>query len=280
MNNVRLELRLDQIEVPDDRLRGADPLEVDKVAASMAEIGQLQDIEVRLENERGKYPLNIGLHRLLAAGKIGKPTLWAQVFAGTDDEARLREIDENLHRHELNAIDQAVFLGARREVYERLHGKIRPGQPSKKRIGVHAHQFSFFDDTFDRFGLSREVVKRALSRLNRLSAPVRAMLRGSATARSTREVDALARLAATEQFEVAQLLAGEKPPKNVAAALAKVRGIERRSLHIVKTATDRMVTIWGKASPAERKAFVEWLAREGFIHGTQFRFGGAKGARS
>jgi len=166
MSNVRLELRLDQIVVPDDRLRAADPIEVDKVAASMAEVGQLQDIEVRSENAEGKFPLNIGLHRMLAAQKIGKPTLWAHVFDGSDDEARLREIDENLHRHELNALDQAVFLAARREVYERLHGKIVAGRP-KKKIGVHARQFSFFDDTFDRFGLSRDVVKRALTRFTR-----------------------------------------------------------------------------------------------------------------
>lgn len=268
MSTVRLELRLDQIVVPEGRLRGADMLEVAKVAASMAEVGQLQDIEVRPENERGKFPLNIGLHRLLAAEKIGMPTLWAQVFTGTDDEARLREIDENLHRHELNALDQAVFLAARREIYERLHGKIAPGRP-KKKIGVHAHQLSFFDDTFELFGLSREVVKRAIGRFNRLTEPVRAMLRGSPTARSTREVDALARLEPAEQFTVAQLLAGETPPKNVAAAIAKARGVERRSLHIVKTATDRMTAIWTKASADERKAFLDWLTREGFLHGAK-----------
>ncbi|HEX3982399.1 MAG TPA: ParB N-terminal domain-containing protein [Acidisoma sp.] len=67
--NVRVQLRVDQIVVPEDRLRAADPLEVDKVAASMADIGQLQDIEVRSETAAGKFPLNIGLHRLLAAQK-------------------------------------------------------------------------------------------------------------------------------------------------------------------------------------------------------------------
>src|ERR1700733_2056722 len=106
---------LDEIEVPADRLRDTDADKVKELVVSFRERGQLQNIEVLPANAAGQYVLNIGLHRLLAARVLGWERTGAQIFNGTPQEARLREIDENLYRAELNPLDQAVFLAERRE---------------------------------------------------------------------------------------------------------------------------------------------------------------------
>jgi len=264
-----LSLRFDQIEVPADRLRDADPDKVAEMVISLREQGQIQPIEVlEINPETGRYPLNIGLHRFVAGPQAGLPVLLATVFHGTALQARLREIDENLYRAELNPLDQGVFLAERRQIYEQMHGLVKRGGDRRKSKGTNLSQRSFFDDTTEQFGLSRKTIQRALTRFNKLTPEVRRTLRGTKAARIASEIDALAKLAPFEQFEVAKLLAGENPPKNVVSALAKVRGIERRSLHIVKTATDRMIAIWSKAPAGERKAFIDWLIREGAIRAT------------
>jgi ParB family chromosome partitioning protein len=277
MNNPEtLLLDLDQIEVPANRLRDADPDRVAEIVISMREQGQLQDIEVLPPNpETGLYPLNIGLHRFMAASQAGLRQLSAKVFIGTALQARLREIDENLYRHELNPLDQAAFLAERRSIYEEMHGLVKRGQP-KKRIGTNLSQRSFFDDTTEAFGFSRKTISRALTRFSKLTPEVRKALRGTKTARIASEIDALMKLAPEEQFRVAMLLSAAVPQRSVAAAVAVVRGIDRRSLHIMKTKTDRMAAIWTKATPAERKAFLDWLGREGFLPASR---AAAKGAR-
>jgi ParB family chromosome partitioning protein len=271
-----INLKLDEILVPPDRLRDADPDKVAEMIVSLRERGQLQPIEVLPASDDGMYPLNIGLHRLLGARSLGWETLRAQIFDGSPLEARLREIDENLYRAELNPLDQGVFLAERRQIYEQLHGLVKRGGDRRKSKGTNLSQRSFFDDTTEQFGLSRKMVQRALTRFSKLTPEMRRTLRGTRTARVASEIDALAKLAPTEQFEVAKLLAGEKPPKNVATALAKVRGVDRRSLHIVKTATDRMIAIWEdrKTSTDDRKAFIDWLTREGFVHGAKLTLKG------
>jgi len=258
---------LSEIEVPADRLRDIDPDKVREMVISLRENGQLQPIQVLPRNPvTGKYVLNIGLHRFSAAPDAGLPKLRAELFHGTADQARLAEIDENLYRAELNPLDQGAFVAERRAVYERIYGIVSGGRP-KKKTGTNLSQLSFFDDTTARFGLSRKTVQRALARFNGLDPVVRRLLRGTRTARIASEIDALTRLVPFEQLEVAKLLAGPTPPKNVVAAWAKVRGVEARKLHIVRTATDRMIAIWTKAPNEDRRAFIEYLQREHPIGG-------------
>ena len=116
-----LELSLDLIQVS-DRLRSVDAAEVDRLAISMADIGQLNAVEVTPRvDEPGRFDLISGAHRVAAAGNLGWLTIAASVFEGDPDQVRLREIDENLYRRELSPYDQATFLAERAEVCTRLN---------------------------------------------------------------------------------------------------------------------------------------------------------------
>ncbi|MFT8664020.1 MAG: hypothetical protein ABF772_03195 [Acetobacter orientalis] len=49
---------------------------------------------------------------------------WCVVKNVNDDEVELLEIDENLCRRELSALDRATFLTRRQDVYQKLHPEV------------------------------------------------------------------------------------------------------------------------------------------------------------
>ena len=93
--------------------------------------GQRTPIEIVRRGER--YRLVYGAHRFRAAEINGQAEIKAIATDASDAELRLREIDENLIRHELTALDRARFLAERKRLYEALnpaarHGGDRPGR--------------------------------------------------------------------------------------------------------------------------------------------------------
>src|SRR5438477_1015188 len=61
-----------------------------------------------------------GLHRLHAVKELGKQTI--QAFIITDDTVNgLVEIDENLVRCDLTALERCEFLAQKKQLYDSLH---------------------------------------------------------------------------------------------------------------------------------------------------------------
>ncbi len=80
--------------------------ELDELTASVAEFGVLQPVVVR-EVGRKRFELVMGERRLRASQRAGKETIPAIVRA-TDDESLLRDaLLENLHRADLNPLEEA-----------------------------------------------------------------------------------------------------------------------------------------------------------------------------
>jgi len=97
-------LRVDDIEMGPGR-RPVQQDAADRLAQSMSDIGLRTPITVR--NVQGRIVLVAGAHRLAAAKKLG----WSEIAcysaaSMTDDDARLWEISENLHRSELTALER------------------------------------------------------------------------------------------------------------------------------------------------------------------------------
>ncbi len=117
---------IDMIEV-EDRLRSVDEAAVDHIAESMEQRGQIYPIQIRTI-EPGRFRLIAGAHRIAAARKLG----WTHIEAFLvddleEEEVSLLEIDENLCRAELNAMDKAHFFARRKEIYEQLHPETKHG---------------------------------------------------------------------------------------------------------------------------------------------------------
>ncbi len=266
-----LAIPLAQIRVG-ERLRPVDPAYVELLAASLAERGQDTPIQVRPRADApGEYDLVAGGHRVAAAQLAGLATLEARVVDATDDEAKLAEIDENLMRRELSALDRAVFLAARQEVYLRLNPQTARGKNNKTKGIAETTSLSFQGRSFakataERLGLDERTIQRAVARA-KIDPAVRAKLVGHPVAESGAELDKLAAQPPLRQAMVVEMLTRpEKPARNISAALAEIAGPAptTRAFETMR-GFNALQSAWKKANRAARRQFLEFLADDGEI---------------
>ena len=98
-----------------ERLRPVQQAAVDDLKVALDEGVLAHPVTVRPKGEA--YELVIGAHRLTAFIQMGRPTIPVIIRDLTDLEARQLEIDENLVRAELNALDRLTFMAERIEVW-------------------------------------------------------------------------------------------------------------------------------------------------------------------
>jgi hypothetical protein len=100
---------------------------VDKLVESMRTSGSLQPIVLRPQKGTGYY-LIAGHCRLEAARQLKWESIPAVIIDGLSaDRALMAEIDENLIRGELSAVERAVHIRARKELYEKLYPRSKHG---------------------------------------------------------------------------------------------------------------------------------------------------------
>jgi len=246
-----------------NRLRPADPAWVAAIADSMSARGQDTPIVLR-DMDGDRYELAAGLHRLEAARELGWTTIEARVADLSADEARLVEIDENLMRRELSALDRAIFLAERKDVWDRVFPQARPGgdRKSKDRAEKSKGQNvllirSFSKDAAAKLGLNRKTIDRSIKRISALAPEVLEALRLSPIAQNASELDALGKESRENQIKIASAIA--RGAKNLANA-KKAVGLgaptpeDPDDFHYQK-----LVAAWGRASETARDRFCTFL---------------------
>ncbi len=197
-----------------DRLRPVDLAHAELIAASIEEKGLIQPIVVRPKAGAG-YVLIAGAHRLYAMELLGWETLVVGetvIIRETDElSAKIDEIDENIARHDLNALDRAIFIAERKKLYELKRGETR-GRKRKdtefkdKEIVAKLAIISsprFSEDTAARTNLSERVIQRACQLAERLDKQAIAAIRGTMLEDNQVELLALAALEPVQQRSVA-----------------------------------------------------------------------------
>lgn len=96
---------IDRIVVANRLRNRCDEDAVQRLMDSIRKIGLQTPISVRPDNDDVLH-LVAGRHRLEAVKRLGMPTIDCVRMAGTDDEARMWEIAENLHRADLTALER------------------------------------------------------------------------------------------------------------------------------------------------------------------------------
>ena len=104
-----------------------------ELVASITEVGVLQPVVVRPAGEAGQYQLIMGERRWRASKRAGKDVIPA-IVRDTADEDLLREaLLENIHRSELNALEEAAAyqqlmkdFGWSQDVLAKRIGRSRP----------------------------------------------------------------------------------------------------------------------------------------------------------
>jgi hypothetical protein len=221
-----------------DRLRALDRESVERLKESISKIGLKTPISVR-SSEQG-WTLVSGRHRLEACIALGMDEIPVVAETGSELEARLWEISENLHRAELTALERAEHIS----LWIRLKGERGEGRPcgqagdklgqvgSVSELGKAAQatrsparggrgREGGVRAAARELGISRTDARRAVHRVHRIAPAVREALRDMPeTADNGAELDALAALPAEQQAAaVAAVKNGGAPNVRVAAAM-------------------------------------------------------------
>lgn len=115
--DIQLPLFIDDIIVAETH-RGLDRSAVNRLAESIEQIGLRHPITVREKGD--KYHLIAGRHRLEACRKLGREHVPAIIVKMTNDEARLWEIAENLHRADLKKLERDEQVAEWVKITDRL----------------------------------------------------------------------------------------------------------------------------------------------------------------
>jgi ParB family chromosome partitioning protein len=210
---------LDQIDVT-DRLRPVDPAHVEAIAHSIDLSGLQNAVILRPSGER--YQLVAGGHRLAAVAQLGWTDVDARIENLTADEARLVEIDENLMRRELSALDRAIFLAERKAIYDVLHPEtVKPGR-RKKESRQTLPQFgeTFTKHAAERTGLSERALRLSLELIKNLHPEARDALRLSDIADNQSQLLKLAALSPDQQIAAARAVSSGEAKTFKAARVA------------------------------------------------------------
>lgn len=254
-------VRLDVIDAS-ERLREVSEAHAVVMAASMAERGQRTPIEIVRRGDR--YRLVYGAHRYRGAEINGWVEIEAFIVEAGEAEVRLREIDENLIRHELTALDRARFLAERKRLYEAINPAAKHGGDRRSDQAANLATWSFGEDIAEKTGLSYRTIARAVALAEALSPEAVKRVRHTPLASNQAALEALAKQPHDRQAAALDLMfAEENPAKSVGDAFARLDG------KVVKPATERnlakLFDLWGRTGAKERREFLKGLMEAGDV---------------
>ena len=247
------------------RLRKIDVEALAGLAESMSTIRQQSPISVRMDPDNpGSFILVTGAHRLEAARSLGWPQIEALIVDGPEDEHRLIEIDENLMRADLTALDRARFLSERKRVFLKLHPDRRRGGDRSSRDYADSRNShpenhpSWAEETSERVSLSPRAVQRAVAIGEGMSDELAEALSDTPIARREGDLYRLSQMDADQQAVVLDALnTADKPPATLSSLLGPPQPAQPLG------ALDRLKRAWSATPPDVQQHFLSWLRESG-----------------
>jgi uncharacterized ParB-like nuclease family protein len=135
MREISLPITIDDIDIADTR-RQVNPAAVKRLADSIEQVGLRHPITVRERGER--YLLVAGRHRIEAFKKLGREHIPATIVKMTNDDARLWEIAENLHRAELTKLERDEQIAEWIKITDRISVQSETKNIGRPEGGVRA----------------------------------------------------------------------------------------------------------------------------------------------
>ena len=205
----------DQIIVPAGRFRTPTTQQIESIAESIKETGQLQPILVSKTPvmvsslEKGQLELVDGLTRLLAAKKVDKEVWWEDDITGklkldNPIQRRRAEIQANLKRHEFTPAELNAGITELHHLMIQTYGKKKPGQTDEEGWTQ--------TDTAKMLGLKSHASVGAALAITEAAAVIPAIKNAKTTNEALKMVKDLSKIEA--QKELARR-AGEKPTAEI-----------------------------------------------------------------
>lgn len=209
-----MQIEVGKIYVKEGR-RGLDAIYVRELAESIRELGLLNPITVDREHR-----LIAGLHRLEAVKLLGLTSVECMVCSLEGLQAEMAEIDENIVRSDLSAVEYGEILLRRKEIYDALHPETKAtyeggsfrGNQYKEVVAdkMSATTKSFVEDTAEKLGVDPRTVRRQIQTAKNLTPEAKEIMRDTDKKISKKATMELSRLRPEQQKEAAELLtAGE-----------------------------------------------------------------------
>lgn len=235
---------------------------VDKLAASIREVGLIQPISVRCVPVMDGgvavdgYQIVAGHHRVAAARALGWTEIDAIIVdAGEHLQAELIEIDENLCRAELTASQRAQAIKRRKQIWEALHPNSGntlstipdrgPGRPKE-----------FAAATAEAAGMTKQAINQHLARAESIGDDLDRVT-GTSLDKGV-ELDALAKLPEPERKD---LIARAEAGENVSARPAQSKPAAPLHERLCETINESVGRILGVVQADSIAEFAETVNR-------------------
>lgn len=205
MKTIKAELHA--VTVPDNRRRKSGP--VSAIAESMKRVGLINPITLTKD-----LVLISGLHRFEAAQSLGWEHIDARII---DADARLVEIDENLCRNELTALERAEHRSERKRLYEAMYPEVKHGGDRRSVSSGHGGHLNYAEVTATEEGVTARTIRRSVAIAENIPEDVRDEIRDLPIADNQKELARLSKLDEDTQRRVVEKIRGGKSP-NVRSA--------------------------------------------------------------
>lgn len=231
---------VDAIDVSDRMRDRCDDDTVVRLMDSIQRIGLQTPISVRWVGD--SLMLVAGRHRLEAVRRLGWDMVDCIMLTGTDDEARMWEIAENLHRAELTVLERDEHIAE----WVRLAGVCKgaqvapPGgaQPNDKGIKAASREL----------GIERTATQRA-TKVAGLSPEAKAAAKETGLDNNQSALLKAAKEAPEEQAAKVRQIAEQRAVKPAPAPLNDLETEEQWMTAIMR--------VWNRAAPQWRERFLE-----------------------
>ena len=258
------QIALADIFVP-DRLRGVEEDHALAIQASIVEHGLLNPITVRATPNRKKgaqpYTLVAGAHRHRAIELLEEAQIDCLVVEGDALEAQLIEVEENVFRNDLSALDRAVFIQSYRDIYEQQNDKVRRGNPNFSNSANLAELMEqeaangFSRHVSERLGFSARSVERANQIARNIPKDMRDRLRGTPVADNQSQLLKLAQLPPAKRRRAAKVF--DEAGGDIARTFELLADEPAAKPSPEAQLLSRLIDAWDRADRKTRKQFLD-----------------------
>jgi ParB family transcriptional regulator, chromosome partitioning protein len=244
-----------------NRLRPVTEAAVVSLTESIELLGLQAEIHIRRVKKSGELRLIAGAHRLEVFRRLGRTVIPAKVWDCTDEWAALAEIDDNLAHAELDALEMAVFLARRKNVYERVYPETKRGAAGNAaKLGLLTDNVavrSFAASAADKMGVSERSVFRLLAAGQALGAQEIDRLRDAPKKVTLADLQIIAKCSTPEdRFEICKEL-GNGDAKSAKEVMNRRKAAGASVKDPAKADLMRLKDAFQRASAKVRQQFVQ-----------------------
>ena len=259
-------IALADVVVP-KRLRAVDEDHALAIQTSIVQHGLINPITVRRtpNAKGGKFTLVAGAHRMHAIALNDETEIDAIIVEADRLTAVLMEVEENVFRNDLSALDRAVSVQSYRDVWEQKHGPITRGGDqtvnltvcSDSPLGIAADnaERGFAVHCAERMGLSKAAIERADRIAQKLPADLKLRLQGTPIADNQSALLKLAKVPAAKLANAAKVFDSEFVNGDFDRLMDALGDPKPKQSEAMKLYS-RAIDTWGRMRPKGRLDFV------------------------